>query len=143
MGDVMVDKEVVERLLGLLEEYVGDLESVQDISFDEYKSTKQVKRFVERTLQIAIEACLDLGNHIIADEGLREPEDNKDVFNVLAEAGIIDAKLLGNLKPMASFRNLIVHDYGKIDDEIVFGILKRRLEDFKEYSSMIVEHMRH
>lgn len=142
MGDVMVDKEVVERLLGLLEEYVGDLESVQDISFDEYKSTKQVKRFVERTLQIAIEACLDLGNHIIADEGLREPEDNKDVFKVLAEAGIIDAKLLGSLQPMASFRNLIVHDYGKIDDEIVFGILQRRLEDFREYSKMIVVHLR-
>ncbi|MBI1921462.1 MAG: DUF86 domain-containing protein [Geobacter sp.] len=138
----MVDKEVVERLLGLLEEYLNDLESVQDVGFDEYKSAKQVRRFVERTLQIAIEACLDLGNHIIADEGLREPEDNKDVFKVLAEAGIIDAKLLGSLQPMASFRNLIVHDYGKIDDEIVFGILKRRLEDFREYSKRIVDHMR-
>lgn len=138
----MVDREVAERLLGLLEGYVNDLRTVQTIGFAEYSADIRTKRFVERTLQIAIEACLDLGYHIIADEGLREPEDNKDVFKVLAEGGIIDAKLLEALQPMASFRNLIVHDYGKIDDEIVFGILQRRLGDFKEYAGMIVRHMR-
>lgn len=137
----MVDREVAERLLGLLEGYVNDLRGVQSISFTEYAADIRIKRFVERTLQIAIEACLDLGHHIIADEGLREPEDNKDVFKVLAEARIIDAKLLEALQPMASFRNLIVHDYGKIDDETVFGILQRRLGDFGEYSRMIVRHM--
>lgn len=137
----MVDREVAERLLGLLEGYVNDLRTVQDIDFVEYAADIRTRRFVERTLQIAIEACLDLGYHIIADEGLREPEDNKDVFKVLAEAGIIDAKLLGSLQPMASFRNLIVHDYGKIDDEIVFGILKRRLEDFREYARMIAAYL--
>ena len=138
----MVDREVAERLLGLLGGYVNDLGAVRSISFAEYAADIRTKRFVERTLQIAIEACLDLGYHIIADEGLREPEDNKDVFKVLAEGGIIDAKLLEALQPMASFRNLIVHDYGKIDDEIVFGILQRRLGDFTEYARMVVGHMR-
>ena len=127
----MVDWDIVERLLGLLEGYLNDLQSVQGLSFVDYASDIKTKRFVERTLQIAIEACLDMGWHIIADEGLPEAENNRDVFKVLSDARIIDLEIVQNLQQMASFRNLIVHDYGKIDDEIVFGIVQRRLIDFE------------
>lgn len=137
----MVDREVADRLLGLLEGYVHDLAQVKAMSFAEYSADLKTRRFAERTLQIAIEASLDLGNHIIADEGLREPEDNRDVFRVLAEEGIIDAKLLENLQPMASFRNLIVHDYAKIDDEIVFGIVQRRLDDFTGFARKVIAYL--
>lgn len=137
----MVDREVVERLLGLLEGYVNDLKSAQGINFADYTADIRTKRFVERTLQIAIEATLDLGYHLIADEGFREPEDNKDVFKVLAENRIIDVSLLESLQPMASFRNLIVHDYAKIDDEIVFGILQRRIADFTAFAQRIADYI--
>lgn len=137
----MVDREIIERLLGLLEGYLNDLKSVQGLSFDEYASDIRIKRFVERTLQIAVEACLDMGWHIIADEGLPEAETNRDVFKVLADARVIDREIVPSLQQMASFRNLIVHDYGKIDDEIVFGILKRRLVDFDSYAGMIAKYL--
>lgn len=138
----MVDREIVERLLGLLEEYIDDLESVKGISFKEYKSAKQVRRFVERTLQIAIEACLDIGWHIISDEGLPEAENNREVFAVLADSKVIDMEIVSTLQNMASFRNLIVHDYAKIDDEIVYGILKKRIGDFRKFSKMIARYAR-
>jgi len=138
----MVDKEVTERLLGLLDGYLNDLQSVQGLSFDEYESDIRTKRFAERTLQIAVEACLDMGWHIIADEGLPEAENNRDVFKVLADAKVIDRSIVPSLQQMASFRNLIVHDYGKIDDEIVFGILKRRIVDFEAYAGMIVGYLK-
>lgn len=138
----MVDREIAERLLGLLDGYLNDLQSVQELSFDEYESDIRTKRFVERTLQIAVEACLDMGWHIIADEGLTEAENNRDVFKVLADAKVIDRAIVPSLQQMASFRNLIVHDYGKIDDEIVFGILKRRIVDFEAYAGMIVGYLR-
>lgn len=138
----MVDRDVMERLLGLLEEYLNDLESVRGISLDDYESDKRTKRFVERTLQIAIEACLDMGWHIIADEGLPEAESNREVFSVLAAAGVIEPGIVSALREMASFRNLIVHDYGTINDEIVYRILTERLGDFRDYARMIVEHLR-
>jgi uncharacterized protein YutE (UPF0331/DUF86 family) len=137
----VVDREVVERLLALLENYLNDLKCVQGISFDEYERDTKTKRFVERTLQISVEACLDIGNHIITDEGFREPEDNRDIFKILDEENIIERALLPNLQQMASFRNLIVHNYGKIDDEIVFGILKRRLGDFSAFAGMIAKYL--
>ena len=133
----MVDRIIIERLISLVNGYLNDLKPVQDVSFSQYSKDIKLQRFVERTLHIAIEASLDIGNHIISDEGLREPEDNRDIFNVLGEKGIITDKLQKRLQDMASFRNLIVHSYAKIDNEIVYGILKKRLGDIEEFMKVI------
>ena len=133
----MVDRLVLERLFSLINGYLNDLKSVKDVTFAEHAKDVKLQRFTERTLHIAIEACLDIANHIISDERLREPEDNRDVFKVLGENKIISARLQKRLEEMASFRNLIVHSYAKIDNEIVFGILKKRLRDIEEFMKVV------
>lgn len=133
----MVDREIIERLFSLLKNYIKDLRSVRGIYFNSYSRDIKLQRFVERTLQIAIEACLDTGNHIISDKGYREPEDNRDIFKILGENKVIPGGLQKRLEDMASFRNLIVHHYGKIDNEIVYGILKKRLRDFEDFMKVI------
>lgn len=62
----MVDEGVIRARLKLLAEYISDLEEVQECSFAEYMENKVLRRFVERTLQLAIEACLDIGSHIMS-----------------------------------------------------------------------------
>lgn len=81
---------------------------------------------------VAIECCIDIGSHIIASEGLRVPEDYRDVAQVLADAGIISQDLAERFKLMASFRNRLVHVYWKVDDEMVCDYLQDNLEDFSE-----------
>lgn len=125
----------------LLNEYVSDLLELQDIDFTTYIENKLVRRAVERTLHLAVEAALDIGQHIIAREGFRRPMDNQDVFLVLAEEEIVPRDLLPRLVAMAKFRNLIVHDYARIDNSIVFGILKRRLGDLDAYGRAIVAYL--
>lgn len=109
----LVNQLIMERLFSLIKGYLNDLKPVRGISFSQYSKDIKLQRFVERTLQIAIEACLDVGNHIISDEGFREPQDNRDIFRVLRENGIISEGLQNKLENMASFRNLIVHSYAK------------------------------
>lgn len=138
----MVERAVIERLFSLIKGYLNDLKPVQGVSFSEYSKDIRLQRFVERTLHIAIEACLDIGNHIISDEGFREPEDNRDVFKVLGENGIITESLQKRLQDMASFRNLIVHSYAKIDNEVVFGILKKRLGDIEAFIKAVSKTMK-
>ncbi|MDO8445061.1 MAG: DUF86 domain-containing protein [Deltaproteobacteria bacterium] len=138
----MVERAVIERLFSLIKGYLNDLKPVQGVSFSEYSKDIRLQRFVERTLHIAIEACLDIGNHIISDEGFREPEDNRDVFKVLGENGIITESLQRRLQDMASFRNLIVHSYAKIDNEVVFGILKKRLGDIEAFIKAVSKTMK-
>jgi uncharacterized protein YutE (UPF0331/DUF86 family) len=101
----------------------------------------RTRRFVERTLHILIEACIDVAQHIISDEGFREPSTYRDSFVVLAEEKIIPADLLSRLEQMAAFRNLIVHYYERIDDAVVFGVFQRNLSDFLAFADSISAYL--
>jgi uncharacterized protein YutE (UPF0331/DUF86 family) len=124
--------------LKLLNEYINDLKELQPVSFSTYQENKLIRRTVERTLHLAVEACLDIGQHIIAQESYRMPRNNKEVFQILHEEDIVSSELLARLVAMAGFRNLIVHDYATIDNAAVFSILKRHLGDFTAFAQAIV-----
>jgi len=140
LGDA--DDAIVERLTYLRNE-VSYLKQERDRvrSFREYVENVRLKKAVERSLQVAVEACLDIGRRLIALEGFRYPEDNKDVFQVLYEEGVVPEDLLPALVDMARFRNLIVHDYARVDDAKVYGILKKRLTDFDAYARAIAAYL--
>lgn len=125
----------------LLAEYSSDLQDMQSVSLEEYQENKLIRKAVERTLHTAIEACLDIGHHVIAKEGFRSPQDNKDVFVVLGEEGVIPHELASRLTDMARFRNILVHEYTRLDNTVVYGILKRRLGDFNEFARAIVSYV--
>jgi len=82
---------------------------------------------------VAIEACIDAGEHVIASEGLRAPNDFADVFASLTEADVIPAATVPDLQRMARFRNLLVHGYAKVDDEQVIDLMTSRLGDLDAF----------
>jgi len=136
----MADNDIIKNRLLKLEEYLNDLQEYQDISFNEYEDNKIIRRFVERTLQLAIESCLDIGSHIIAEQRWGIPDTNREIIKMLHDNGIIKGDIKNYIK-MAQFRNVIIHDYAKLDDEIIFGILKRNLEDLRNYFKWIKEYI--
>ena len=126
-------KEIIEQKISTLLERTERLKKFKEISFNEFSENVDTKDIVERNLQVAIETCIDIGKIIISCMNLREPTDNKGVFKVLAENGIIGQESLDFLMPMAGTRNVLVHGYDKIDETIIFGILKKHLENFYRY----------
>ncbi|MBM7557339.1 type VII toxin-antitoxin system HepT family RNase toxin [Halanaerobacter jeridensis] len=126
----MVDKDLVRSRLLKLEEYINDLKEYQNIKFVKYQNDKLIKRFVERTLQLAIESCLDIGNHIISDERLGTADTNADIIRILAENDIIKRNVEQYIK-MSKFRNVIVHDYATVDDKVIYQILTNNLKDIE------------
>jgi uncharacterized protein YutE (UPF0331/DUF86 family) len=74
------EPSAVAARLKLLAEYINDLQELQSASFGEYQENKLIRKAVERTLHTAVEACLDIGHHIIAAERFRSPADNSTVF---------------------------------------------------------------
>lgn len=135
----MVERETIARRLTFLEEYCSDLDEARSLSWEKFARDKVIRRYIERTLHMAVEACLDIANHVIAYEGYREPIDNKDAFQVLFEQEILNEGLMENLKKMAQFRNVIVHDYIRIQPEIVYAILQKNLGDILEFANLIKE----
>jgi uncharacterized protein YutE (UPF0331/DUF86 family) len=106
-----------------------------------YTGDWKAQRIVERTLQLMIETCLDIGGHIISNEEWRVPETYADVFRVLAENGMLGRSRLDAFEKMARFRNIIVHDYERIDPGIIIGILRNNLQDLEEFKASVVRYL--
>jgi uncharacterized protein YutE (UPF0331/DUF86 family) len=88
--------------------------------------------------QMMIETCLDIANHIVADRGYRVPVSYADIFKVLGENNVLEKKLVDRMEKMAKFRNILVHQYEKIEAEIIVGLLKRKLGDFDQFKKAVV-----
>jgi len=125
----------IEKKMKIIEERVGRLKELSKNihSLSNYQASQGSRDIAERNLQVAIEACLDIGKIIISLEGLKEPKDNKAIFAVLAETGILSEKSLSFLVPMAGTRNILVHGYDRIEDSVVYGVLKKHIEDFMTF----------
>lgn len=137
----MVNKNIIEKALETINQNIRELENATDIDWAKYLSDIRSKRFVERTLHVIIEACLDVCHHIIAEEGFREPSTYRESFTILCEKGIIPKEKKEVYEKIAMFRNLIVHYYEKVDDAIVFSIFKKNLSDFKEFVQYILTYI--
>jgi len=126
----MVNRVILERILADIKTNVKELRGAIDVTWDLYRTDVRVRRFVERTLHIIIEGCIDAAQHIISDEGMREPTSYRDTFVVLAENKILLTEDLVRFENIASFRNVLVHYYSEIDDATVYGIFRNNLSDF-------------
>jgi len=141
MAGLMVDRILLERILADIKSNVKALRASKDITWDVYRTDIRSRRFVERTLHITIEGCIDAAQHIISDEGMREPTSYRDTFAVLAENKILMPEDLPRFENIASFRNLLVHYYERVDDEIVYAIFKKNLSDFDLFVRRILSFL--
>lgn len=137
----MVDKNLVLRKLSDLDGYREQILEFAGISVSDYSQDWKIQRIIERTLQIMIEICADVANHIISDKKLAAPQSYADAFKILRDEGILETELADTMQEMAKFRNIIVHGYDKIDEAIVVDLLKRRLGDFAGYRDAILAQL--
>jgi uncharacterized protein YutE (UPF0331/DUF86 family) len=132
-GILVVDRDLILRKLSDLERYIAQVSEYRMIDAEQYRDDWRSQRIIERTLQMAIEACVDIASHVIADRGLPVPATYAEVFDVLGQAGLIDRALRDAMVKMARFRNLIVHEYTRIDPGIVVHILRYDLDDLTRF----------
>jgi uncharacterized protein YutE (UPF0331/DUF86 family) len=131
----VVDRDLILRKLADVDQYLLQLGEYRDISVEQYRGDWKSQRIIERTLQLAIETCMDVASHVIADRGLRIPATYAEAFDVLKEAALIEEKLREAMVGMAKFRNVIVHEYARIDPEIVVRTLRDHLGDLAHFKT--------
>jgi len=134
----MVDQALILRKVADLEKYLLQIREFQNISIAEYSNDWKTQRIVERTLQIMIETCTDVATHIISDQKYRVPDTYADIFKVLSEENLLGRELTERLIRMVQFRNIVVHDYKKVDPEVIVGILKKHLADFTYFKDAVI-----
>lgn len=128
----MVRSVVLLKRLKKLDEYLEILESFQKFPKEDFLKKPEYYGSTERFLHLSIEALLDIGNHIIADQNLGEVNWYRDIPEILAKQSIISDKLKNIWIDMIGFRNMLVHEYLDIDRNIVYDILHSHLNDIKD-----------
>ncbi len=131
----MTDPELVAKRLALIETCVQQLRSLGRP--EAMRADIREERFVEHTLQIAIQAALDVASHIVSDERLGEPETNRELFDLLVRAGRLPPALATTLRNMAGFRNVVVHGYQDVDLGVVEDVVRNHLDDLLAFVSAI------
>ena len=127
----MTDADLIDKKLA----YIGTcVQQLRTHARPELIATDLVQeRFVEHTLQLAIQAVVDVASHIVSDGQLGEPATNGELFDLLVGASwIADAQRLP-LRQMAGFRNVLVHEYVKVDLAIVRDVIEHHLEDLLDF----------
>jgi len=107
--------------------------------YEKYIKSWIYKDAAERNLHRAIEAIIDIGKMLISDKNLKIPESNREIFILLAENNLFPAEYLDLIFKMIGVRNIIVHSYDKIDDSVLYGILKKNLNDLKKILQILKE----
>jgi uncharacterized protein YutE (UPF0331/DUF86 family) len=113
----VTDLDLLAKKLAQIETFVQELRRLarpEQIALD-----IREERFVEHTLQLAIQAALDAASHVVSSERLGEPRTNRELFEVLARNDWLPPQLVSPLRDMAGFRNVLVHGYAEVDPRIV------------------------
>lgn len=131
----MTDAELVAKKLAFIETCVRELRAL--VRPSAIATDLREERFAAHTLQIAIQAALDVASHIASDERLGEPDTNRQLFDLLVRAGWLPAPLAETMQKMAGFRNVVVHGYQGLDKAILADIVANRLGDLLDYVSAI------
>lgn len=132
----MVNKNVLIARLERLREYLEILKAVQGYDLKRFVEDPFIHGTAERNLHLAIECLLDIGNHLISDRNYPKPESYADIFRILTEQGVIPAQLLVELEGMAAFRNVLVHDYLRLDREKVYRIVCEKTEVLEKLAAV-------
>ncbi len=130
----MVDAERISARLGRLEHLLERLEGVREVGEDAYRADERTQAMTERWLQLALQACIDIGAQLASELSVEAPSDYAAIFRNLARAGYLDAELAERLAAGARQRNLLVHLYLEIDDREVFASLGR-LDDLRAFAA--------
>ena len=133
----MLDRERVLAKLDELEGYLSEVHQVAPATFEAYKTIEK-RRSCERLLQLAIECMIDTSALVVTGLRLGLPAEEDDLFEKLEDASIISASLGGTLRSMRGMRNVLVHEYGRVDDRLIFDAISHRLGDFETFKKAIL-----
>ena len=125
-----------ERLV-TLREYVAFLQKQKHITADTLQSDITIRGAIERYLHLACEAVLDVSNQLIAEYRYRTPHEYKEAIIILGEEGILEKDFAQKFAPIAGFRNILVHDYLKINENEIVDKIQNHLQDFDTFAKSV------
>ncbi len=137
----MIDRKVVEAHLYNMEEALFNLRRYRNLSLDEFGKDLSLIWIVEKGLEILIQNLLDIGAHLLAAEIKNDWDDYGEIIVKLGQHGIIPADFSERIQGMAGLRNILVHEYLRVDVPKLYDYLTNRLGDFTQFMSYVQKYL--
>lgn len=138
----MTEISVIENRISLIRKYLKTLERYRGFSIDEILNDVDKKGAVERYLYLATQSAIDLADAAISYKKFRKPTSMSESFHILNEEKVIPSDLTEKMVKMTGFRNVVAHDYEKIDYEVVSAILQEGLKDIETFTKIISDYFK-
>ena len=126
-----LDLDIVRKKLEVIEDEINFLKEIQKLNINEFQRDLRNLKSTCRSLQNAIQALIDLGNHIISSLNLGKPEIYEDITSLLFENKVITKSFKEKFIYMIKFRNFLVHEYDRVDPLRIYKILKENIDDIE------------
>ena len=138
----MVRPAVLYKKVDHIRKNLDRVKTRHGLSVDDFKADLDSQDVVLHNLQLAIQGCIDLGNHIISDEEWGVAGSFGDLFHILRERGVIAPPLAERMISAVGFRNILVHEYEEVDLNIAYDVYTKRLGDIEEFLRSVLEFFR-
>ena len=132
-----MDRDVIEKKLESLRHCLKRIETKCPADAQTLATDADLQDIVALNLSRAVQVCVDIGAHLISGMDLPAPDTMGQVFDVLAQSGILTPALSSRLKKAVGFRNIAVHSYEAINWHIVHSIARNHVVDFSEFARVI------
>jgi uncharacterized protein YutE (UPF0331/DUF86 family) len=137
----MLDHRVIEVHLQNMEEALTNLARYRNLSLEEFRKDLSLIWIAKKGLEILIQNLLDIGAHILASEIKNDWDDYGEIILKLGHHGIIPVDFSERIHGMAGLRNILIHEYLRVDAATLYDYLKERLGDFTDFMSHIQRYL--
>jgi len=136
-----MDRDIVESKLESLRRCIERIAAKTPSSVEPLSQEPDLQDIIALNLQRAIQLCVDLAAHVIADTAARAPSTMGENFEILKDLNVIGSELAARLTKAVGFRNIAVHSYQDIDWKIVFHICRDNLDDFRAFAKAVAARL--
>ena len=129
----MTNLSVAENKISSVKKYLSILESYRNHSVEEIERDATLRGAIERYLYLVCKTAIDLTEVIISVSKFRKPTTMSESFVILGEEGVIGADLRARMAKLVALLNVLAHEYEEINYEVLYDVLRNRLQDITEF----------
>jgi len=137
----LVDKDLILAKAGSVKRHLNRIFEKRNTDLKTFLNDIDIQESILFNIQMAVQNCIDIAAHIISDEGLGVPGSTNEMFYLLEENGYLDNEITEKIVKAVGLRNLVVHEYSKIDLDRIFEVAQKDITDLNEYLRSIFKKL--
>jgi uncharacterized protein YutE (UPF0331/DUF86 family) len=137
----LIDPDLIIAKASSVRGHLDRIAAKTEGGLEAFLANIDLQEVVAFNLHLAVENCIDIAAHIISENGWGVPGSASEMFLQLEKHGMLDAELTAKMIKAIGLRNLIVHEYARINLKLLFEIARKDIHDLNTYVTCLFERL--